>query len=503
MKILLTGSSGYLGSAILKTLAQRRNFKITTIDRIYDAKFAHFKQIIGDLNERRTYSQIKEVIFDLIIHVAGYVPKTVEDDREEKCEKGNVAATVHLLKNIKCKKFLYISTCEVYGYQKDFKKIISEKNLPNPLSNYAKSKAMAEKCCTELCADRNIDLCILRMATIIGAGDFIDRAIPNFISAALKGINLRITGNGRQERDYLYIIDAAQAIALAANSFFPGLYNVSSGRGVSISSAAGLIKELTGAKSKIIYLNPKSLVNNSTAKIIFDNTKFKKQFGFTVKFALPAAIREIIKLQRCIIFDLDGTLINTDERLFQLHVYAAKKMHISHLRRGQYLELKHNGISEKNILKKMGTRKNIFLDYQKKRMELIESSAFLKYDRLKSGVRELLKFLSSTHTLVLLTKRKETRNCFLELKRCKIDSFFKQIMIEPRSKTEAIKNFFYSNSFIVSAIVGDTEEDAAVAQANHLRLILVSDGFRSKNFLTKLHRPVVIEKIKDLKFCKL
>ncbi|MDD2807889.1 MAG: NAD(P)-dependent oxidoreductase, partial [Patescibacteria group bacterium] len=248
MKILITGASGFIGKSLV---AQLLNYDVTLtlVLRNKSKKFFDFQQVVGDLNSKLTYEKIKDS-FDVVVHIAGYVPKKRSDDLAEKCIEGNIKATETLIKNIKTKKLIFISTCEVYGSQTN--QIVSESDTPKPISNYAKSKLAAEKRCKELCKKYGIQLNILRLTTIYGPEDKIKRAIPNFVSAAKKNETIKIYGDGSDIRDYLFINDAIELLTSVIINFKPGVYNVSSGKGISIQGLARTVIDISKSNSKIV-----------------------------------------------------------------------------------------------------------------------------------------------------------------------------------------------------------------------------------------------------------
>jgi nucleoside-diphosphate-sugar epimerase len=84
----------------------------------------------------------------------------------------------------------------------------------------------------------------LRLPAIYGPGDTIRRAIGNFIRAAAAGTRIDIQGDGEDLRELIYAGDAAEAAALAFERKVDGVFNVASGRGISIREMAETVQRV-------------------------------------------------------------------------------------------------------------------------------------------------------------------------------------------------------------------------------------------------------------------
>jgi nucleoside-diphosphate-sugar epimerase len=498
MKILFTGASGYFGSEIIKELYADKKAVVTLITRKYLPAYPKHTQIIGDIGDKYIYRKIKKNKFDLVIHCAGYVPKNSEEDIWSACKKGNVLATESLIKNIRCKNFIYISTCEVYGFQKGSEKI-AEDCISNPISNYAKSKLLAENKCRELSRQKNIKLCVLRFTTIFGPDDKINRAIPNFIESALTNQDLKVVGSGKDKRDYLFIKDAVNAVILVINNFKDGIFNVSSGKGIAIVNLARNIKKFLGSKSKIKFIK-KTVPKSAPSKLVFDNSSFIKNFNFRVKYPIKIAISLIAKLKRCIFFDLDGTLIDINDRWYTLHRDLSKIYQFRPIPKKKYIKLKRAKKNEMDIIKKTNILSRDINSYIKRRIKLIEFDKYLRKDKLKPGVSRLLKKLKNFYTLILVTKRKNKKHCLKEIKYFGIKIFFSKIIIaDCFSKEQAIKNYLNDSVCKFILLIGDTEDDYIIAKNLGIKCVLVSDGVRNKKYLLQLKPDYLADNINGLK----
>lgn len=486
MNILITGATGYIGGKLITELMNYEN-DLTLLVRKKSNLYNGINCIKADLNDKKLKEKLKDFKFDLVVHAAGYVPQKMEDDIKAKAYNGNVKATENLLRSINTKKFIFLSTCEIYGKQKT--SIISEKNRPRPVSYYAQSKILAEKKCQKLCQRKNIDLCILRLTTTFGAGDKINRAIPNFFNAAIDNKDLVVFGNGKDMRDYLYIDEVVSAIAFVANNFRKGTYNLSSGKGISINDLARKIIKIFKSKSRIIHRE-----EPTTGNLVFSNDKFRMLFSFDFKMSIETALRRLVDKDK-IFLDLDGTLINIDGRWYALHADLSKKYEAKPIQKQKYLVMKKSGIPESEIMNKSDIKKDYLNKYLRERIEKIESKEYLKFDKLKNGARQFLKKLQLNYEIILLTNRKNRLDCLGELQKLKIFNFFDRLYTLRKYSKEQVLKLEKTNN---SIYVGDTLDDYKLAVNLGVKPFILTDGARSRESMHGIGRVFLFNNLKEI-----
>ena len=145
-KILIVGSEGYLGSALKKYLLKKKNIKVSGIDnKLYgNVSYSQDKTTYKKIDIRDVSSEYIEK-FDVIICLAAMSNNPVNKKDKKKFYDITTQYTKELAD--KCmkldKKFIFPSSCSVYGYLKD--KIANEKTEPKPLTYYSKNKIEIEK----------------------------------------------------------------------------------------------------------------------------------------------------------------------------------------------------------------------------------------------------------------------------------------------------------------------------------------------------------------------
>ena len=157
MNILVTGSAGMIGGYVVKGLIEKGHRVIGVDRRVSDSDLKGFSQIILDLSIKDGVMQLfEDKKIDRCIHLAALAHTAgVKDVSWEAFKKVNVDCAVNLFET--CAKFnvpvLFISTVDAIGMVKG---LITPETELNPISNYGKSKAMAEGRLKEICSTWNI-----------------------------------------------------------------------------------------------------------------------------------------------------------------------------------------------------------------------------------------------------------------------------------------------------------------------------------------------------------
>jgi nucleoside-diphosphate-sugar epimerase len=132
---------------------------------------------------------------------------------------------------------VYASTFEVYGRPRDANPVTETSPLA-PFSDYGVTKMSGEDHSFAFAEEEGVPVIALRMPAIYGPGERIRRALPNFLRSVLEGERPTIYGDGRDRRDQLHVVDAAQSVERALLSRESGAYNVSDGEPHSIEELA-------------------------------------------------------------------------------------------------------------------------------------------------------------------------------------------------------------------------------------------------------------------------
>jgi len=278
--ILVVGGAGYIGSHMVLTLLEN-GYNPITYDNLSEG---HRESVLGGVfikGDIADSKKLKEVFnsYDIsaVMHFAAhcYVGESVKDP--QKYYQNNVLNTFNLLKemlNAKIDKFIFSSTCAVYGNPQYLP--LTEEHVFNPINPYGNTKLTIERMLSDY--DKAYNLRSIRPRYFNAAGaDPLSRIgenhspethlIPNVINTAL-GINdvLEVFGDdyetpdGTCIRDYIHILDIAQAHLLALEKLLNGygsdVFNLGNNKGYSVKEVIDMVEKLSG-KSVNVKIVPR------------------------------------------------------------------------------------------------------------------------------------------------------------------------------------------------------------------------------------------------------
>ena len=187
-----------------------------------------------------------------------------------------------------------------------------------------------------------------------------------------------------------------------------------------------------------------------------------------------------------IFFDFDGTLINSQHRLYNLFIEFCPECKMTY---EEYWEIKRQRINQKDFLKK-------YFSYSDERcgevhrlwLEKVEEPERLKQDFLNEGIEEELKNLYKKYNLYIVTNRQSKELTIKETETLGIKKYFKEILVTEQKKTkeELIReNIKFSSEDI---LIGDTGEDIKCAKALGIKSAAVGWGILNEKIL-KEYKP--------------
>ena len=258
MKVLVTGGSGFIGSHLTEALLNDGQ-QVRVFDRRIPSS-SDVEWTDGDLRWIGDCDRATRDI-DTVFHLAARISVDESIGYALQYFNDNLLTTVNVmhaaLKN-GVRKFVYTSTCEVYGDTST--RNADETYGCNPTSPYAASKYAAERAVLAFGRTYDLQVVIMRPFNTFGERQkpFIGGAvIPSFILLAHRNKDLIIHGDGSQTRDYNYVKDVADAHVCAMKSNLEGqsILNIATGVGRSISGLAEQILQLTESKSKMKFVD--------------------------------------------------------------------------------------------------------------------------------------------------------------------------------------------------------------------------------------------------------
>ncbi|MCZ8342047.1 MAG: GDP-mannose 4,6-dehydratase [Leptospira sp.] len=287
-QILVTGSSGFVGTFLLPALIETSNYEIHSFT--------------GDIRDRSIVeNQIQSSDPDFVVHLAAqaFVPIAIKNPWET--EEINVRGTLNLLEglhqNQKPVKMLYVSSADVYGKQRIEDLPLREDLIPNPVNPYAGSKLAAESYCRQYSHySPYVSVVIARPFNHIGIGQRKEFVIPNFchqIIQAKKLGNSKIKiGDLSPTRDFSHVKDIVSGyIHLLEKGKSGEIYNICSGEEKSIRFMLdSLIKiSKTSVEPEV---DIERIRASETSRVFGDNSKLK-ELGWLPSFQLQDTLLEI------------------------------------------------------------------------------------------------------------------------------------------------------------------------------------------------------------------
>jgi UDP-glucose 4-epimerase len=204
MKILITGSSGYIGKHLYKYLSA--NHEIYGCD---------IKDSLDLTDYDKTFQFIDRIRPELIIHLAAYVRVDESQTEPHKYYSNNIQSTINILncmKQLEIKKIIFSSTAAVY---KSATKPLKETDMVDPQSVYGKSKLICEQLIEDYSRAYGINAIVFRFFNVCGGSlpEHFVHLFPILFDRIKRGLSLDIFGNdyctrdGTCVRDYLSIND--------------------------------------------------------------------------------------------------------------------------------------------------------------------------------------------------------------------------------------------------------------------------------------------------------
>ncbi len=306
MKLLITGGLGFIGSNFVRhILTKYPDYKVINLDKMtYAGNPENLQDIENDSRYQFVKGDIcdKELINELIsgekpdaiINFAAetHVDRSILDP--DAFIKTDIFGTHNLLeavRNYQIKKYLQISTDEVYG-STEKGKFIEEDNL-KPNSPYSASKAGADLLARAYYKTYNLPILITRSSNNYGPYQYPEKLIPLFVTNLIEGKKVPLYGDGLNVRDWLYVLDNCSGIDIVLHKGKIGdIYNIGADNEKTNKEITEIILNGLGKdESSIEYVKDRP---GHDRRYALDSTKLKK-LGWKPKYNFEQAMKETIE----------------------------------------------------------------------------------------------------------------------------------------------------------------------------------------------------------------
>ena len=280
MKIAIVGGSGFIGKHTACELIQHGH-AVTIFDKVEPCFTEEYEKVNALNLEELNTAFCKHGSFDAV-----YMFAAISDSKENHIDiqhaiNTNIMCLTNTLKiceDLKIPRIIFSSTVWVYSVSpREY--VAEDSTLPINESGhiYTTCKLACESIVKNYCTVRDIDYTILRYGIAYGPGCHPDMILSKFISNALTGKPLTITGTGHTFRNFLYVTDHARGNRLALSDKAKNkTINLEGPEKITLIDVAARVTELHDGHTKVVYTNERhgdyrgKQVSNNKSRIILN-----------------------------------------------------------------------------------------------------------------------------------------------------------------------------------------------------------------------------------------
>lgn len=308
-KILITGGAGFIGSHLCDRLLKDGHFVccLDNFNNYYDPliklnninhNFANpnFKLLIEDTENKEKLNYIFEQYdIDIVIHLAARAGVRGSIEHILDYRDTNIIGTINLLELCKIhniKNFIYASSSSVYGNNAKIP-FNEDDDVNQPISPYATTKRTCELFCYTYHNLCKINTLILRFFNVYGPRNRPDMAHFTFTKAIFEGTLIKKYGDGSVSRDYTYIDDIVEGIALSLNKNLGfEIINLGNNQPVTLTRMIETLETYTGKKA---VTQDAPLPAGDVVRTYADISKAKKMLGWEPKTSYEEGVKKLVE----------------------------------------------------------------------------------------------------------------------------------------------------------------------------------------------------------------
>jgi dTDP-glucose 4,6-dehydratase len=307
MKLLVTGGAGFIGSNFIRhVLREHADDRVVNLDKLtYAGNPANLADVQRDPRYAFVHGDIcdaglvRETLrgVDAVVNFAAesHVDRSlVEPDGFLRTDVFGVFTLLEAVRECRISRFLHISTDEVYGSVAQGSS--TEQDPVRPSNPYSASKAAGDLLALSYWRTHGAPVLITRSSNNFGPFQYPEKVVPLFITNAIDDQPLPLYGDGRNVRDWLYVLDNCAAIDLVLRRGRDGeVYNIGGGHEVENVVLTHQILRLTG--------KPETLIRRVTdrpghdRRYSVDSTKVA-QLGWVPRHPFAAALETTVRWYR-------------------------------------------------------------------------------------------------------------------------------------------------------------------------------------------------------------
>jgi UDP-glucose 4-epimerase len=303
MKVLVTGGAGFVGSELVRQL-YTRGAEVIVLDSLINGRREnlaglpgdHVRLEVGDIRDESRLAALMPGV-DIVYHLACLC---LRHSLHSPLENHEVNATgtlkvVIAARDAAVKRFVYVSTGEVYGMPRSMP--ITEEHPNAPTNSYGAAKLAGEAYARAFHTTYGFPAVVIRMFNNYGPrchheGDC-GEVIPRFLLRCMAGQPMVVFGDGTQTRDFNYVEDMARGVLLAGlvDGAVGKTFNLGSGEETSINDLAREVAAIVGApRAQVVHDAPRPA---DIMRLRADSTLAQKVLGFEPKVSLREGLTRL------------------------------------------------------------------------------------------------------------------------------------------------------------------------------------------------------------------
>ena len=301
-KILVTGGAGFIGSHLVKRLADSGH-EVVVLDnllrgnKIDKATLNNVNLVVGDVRDRDLVIKLAKNA-EYIYHFAAVLGVDIVADNPVETMDTEVIGMKHISEAaiMNNAKVIYASTSGVYGHSA-IEKSVTENIQIDPRTSYAIAKRYNEIYLRALFEEKGLQSISLRFFNVYGKNQDTRMVIPRFIHQARSGKPITVFGDGKQTRDFTFIDDTIHScIKVAEEVEGCEIFNVANETEVTIADLAYRIKVLTNSDSEVQFVEaPKKRYDFEVERRIGSSAKLFAAIGYQPQTPLDEGMSAVLE----------------------------------------------------------------------------------------------------------------------------------------------------------------------------------------------------------------